>query len=482
MEIDLSPPPPRVSSLEEAQALIEALWMLARSLQQQVEAQSKQLDAQARRIELLEEKLGINSRNSSCPPSSDRGKSPPPPKPRSGRKAGAQRGHEGKGHVLYEEADITERHDCYPERRCACGGMIEPCQLSRRHQVVDLPPIKPQVTEYRLYAGHCTCCGKHHEARLPARTSSRLTGPRLLALMGTLTGGYRLSKRQVQGLLQDVFRIEVSVGTISQSEVQLSAMLAPTVEQAHAYVRQSAVVHADETGHSEKGMGQWMWVAIAGWVSVFMARASRSADCARELLGADFAGILVSDRYAAYGWMPAYRRQVCWAHLLRDFTRIAERGDAAGRIGMALLDNAHRMFKFWYRVRDGTMRRDMFVMHMQFLCAQIEARLREGCVCGETRTENTCKQILKVSDALWTFVYNPDVEPTNNLAERTLRSYVIWRKLCFGSQSQRGSLYMQRVMTVVGSCKLQGRNVLDFFTQTVRARFGEGFAPSLIPA
>jgi transposase len=360
--------------------------------------------------------------------------------------------------------------------------MVNSWRLSRRPQVVELPQIKPLVTEYRLHAGRCERCGKYHETALPAGVRARLTGPRLLALMGTLTGGYRLSKRQVQGLLQDVFNIEVSVGTISQSEESLSAMLAPTVEQAHAYVRQSAVVHADETGHHEKGIGQWMWIAIAGLVSVFMARPSRSADMARELLGAAFAGILVSDRYAAYGWMPAHRRQVCWAHLLRDFTKITERTGDAGRIGKALLDNAHRMFDFWHRVRDGTMSRDAFASHMQFLRAQIEAGLREGSACGESRTENTCEQILKVREALWTFVHNPDVEPTNNLAERTLRSYVIWRKTCFGTQSRRGSRYMERVMTVVGCCKLQGHNILDFITQTVRACWGDGTAPSLIPS
>ena len=149
---------------------------------------------------------------------------------------------------------------------------------------------------------------------------------------------------------------------------------------------------------------------------------------------------------------------------------------------MALLDNTQRMFAFWYRVRDGTMGRGTFAMHMQFLSAQIEAGLHEGGSCGESRTENTCKQILKVREALWTFVHQPDVEPTNNLAERSLRSYVIWRKISFGSQSHRGSRYMERVMAVVGSCKLQGRNVLDFITQTVRARFGDGKAPRLVPA
>ena len=309
-----------------------------------------------------------------------------------------------------------------------------------------------------------------------------MTGPRLLATIGTLTGGYRLSKRMVQGLLADVFHIDLSVGAISESEEVLGAALAPVVQQAHGYVRQAPVVHADETGHKEKGDRQWMWVAIAGMVSAFLARAARSAVVGRELLGSGFAGILVSDRYAAYGWIPAQRRQVCWAHLMRDFTRIAERRGEAGHIGEELLAHAATMFGFWYRVRDGTLSRGMFVCHMAFVQNCIENTLRRGSACSDAKTANTCRQILAIKNALWTFAQTPGVEPTNNLAERCLRGYVIWRKISFGTQSRRGSLYVERMMTVVGSCKLQGRNILEFVTQAVHAYWGAGIAPSLVPA
>jgi transposase len=309
-----------------------------------------------------------------------------------------------------------------------------------------------------------------------------LAGPRLLALIGTLTGAYRLSKRLAQGLLQDVFQIELSVGAISQSEELLSAALEPSVRQAHAYLQQAPVVHADETRHKEKGRPHWMWIAIAGMVSVFLARATRSAAMAQELLGACFAGILVSDRYAAYGWIAAQRRQVCWAHLLRDFTKSAERSGVAGRIGEELIAYTQHMFAFWYRVRDGTLSRASFACHMLFLRNRIEDVLRRGSVCGESQTAHACQHLLHLRPALWTFVETPGVEPTNNLAERTLRGYVIWRKICFGTQSHRGSLYMERMMTVAGSCKLQGRNSLEFVTQAVRAHCGNGACPSLVPA
>jgi transposase len=495
MRIDLQQPPPQVRTLDEAQALIDELWLLLRALAFQneeqakliqrqgevIEAQAKCIEEQAKRIDALEEKLRTNSRNSSKPPSTDQGKGKPSRRDTgSGRKAGGQPGHEGKARELLPEEEVNYTHHCHPEPRCPCGGTVRTSRLSRRHQVVDLPAIRPVVTEYRLYAGTCEACGRHHEAALPAAASPRLTGPRLLALIGTLTGGYRLSKRLVQGLLADVFRIELSVGAISESEELLGAALEPVVQEAHEYVKHAPVVHADETGHKEKGDGHWMWVAIAGIVSVFLARAARSAAVAQELLGSCFAGILVSDRYAAYGWIAAHRRQVCWAHLLRDFTKMAERRGAAGQIGEELIVHTQQMFAFWRRVRDGTMSRDAFACHMLFLRAQIEKALRRGSACGQARTARTCRHILKVRQALWTFVHTPGVEPTNNLAERTLRSYVIWRKICFGAQSRRGSLYMERMMTVVGSCKLQGRNILDFVTQAVLAHHGSGATPSLI--
>lgn len=487
MRIDLSQSAPRMRTLEEAQTLIDELWPLLRALSAQNEEQaqliqrhSALIEAQAKRIEALEEQLRSDSRNSSQPPSADPNRHPAPLKPSSGKKPGGQPGHPGKARALLAADHVTHVHDCRPGPCCACGGAVRIAGLCARRQVIELPPIQPVLTEYRLYAGECRRCGRHCEAALPPGVATRVTGPRLLALIGALTGGYRLSKRLTQGLLIDLFGIDLSVGTISQAEVELSAALAPIVHEAHAHVQQAAVVHADETGHKERGVRQWMWLVVAGAVSVFLARASRSAQAARDALGADFAGFLVSDRYSAYAWVDAQRRQVCWAHLVRDFTKMAERSGASSRIGDELLALAKRMFGFWYRVRDGTLSRPMFATHMLFLRTQIEAALQRGADCDHAETARTCRHILRLQPALWTFIDTPGVEPTNNLAERTLRSYVIWRKVGFGAQSVRGSRYLERIMTVVGSCRLQGRNLLGFLAQAVQAHWGSGFIPSLV--
>jgi len=477
----MSPEPaPQVATLEEARQLIHVLWLKLAEQSKQIEALVLQVEAQAKQIKALEEKLNTNSRNSSRPPSTDQGSGKK--KTGSGKKAGGQPGHAGRGRTFFSEEQVDQTHLLYPDRQCECGGKVGTTRLHQRHQTIDIPRIKPQITEYRLYAGACQVCGKQHEAVLPANVSGKLVGPRLLALIGTLTGGYRLSKRLVQGLLQDLFRIELSVGLISQSEELISAALETIVQEAHAHIQQAAVVHSDETGHKEKGKKQWMWVAIAGMVSVFMARACRSTEIAKELLGSAFAGILVSDRYSAYSWVDAVRRQWCWAHLLRDFTKISERSGVARQVGEQLLEYGKRMFRYWHKVRDGTLSREKFQRYMAHIQVKVEAALQRGVLHGDAKTANTCKRILKFKTALWTFVYTPGVEPTNNLAERTIRSYVIWRKTSFGTQSKRGSVYMERMMTTVGSCKLQGRNVLEFLTHAVRAQIGNGNKPSLLPA
>jgi transposase len=481
MDIDLSQPAPRVRTLEEAQTLIDALWVLAQAQARTIEAQARQMEALNQRIAKLEERLATNSRNSSTPPAADPHR-PPAKKSPTGKKRGAQPGHAGKARTLLPPDQVTQAHDCRPGLCPACGGAVKVTGLIARHQVIDLPPMTPVVTEYRLFDGACRACGRMVKADLPPGVSPRVTGPRLLAVIGALGGVYHLSKRQTQGVLADLFGIDLSVGAISEGEAEIGHALDGIVAEAHAHVRTAPVVHADETGHKERGARRWMWLVATQCVAVFLIAATRSAQAAKTALGAAFAGILVSDRYSAYAWVDAQRRQLCWAHLLRDFTRIAERSGASGRIGDELIATTQRMFACWHRVRDGTLRREAFGIQMPFLQHRIETLLQEGAACRHAETARTCRNILNLHNALWTFLVMPGVEPTNNHAERTLRRFVLWRKISFGTQSARGSRYVERIMTVAGSCRLQGRNVLDFLTRAIAAHWGHGTAPSLVPA
>jgi transposase len=302
-----------------------------------------------------------------------------------------------------------------------------------------------------------------------------------MAAVSVLSGKYHLSKRQVEELLQDLLGIDVSLGTVSKTEERVSGALEQPVEQAKAHVQEQAVVHADETGHKVAGKRAWVWTAVTSWVSVFLIRTSRGAAIAQELLGVAFAGILVSDRWSGYTWVEAARRQLCWAHLIRDFKKIAERGGRSEKIANAVLEYVEEMFKLWHMYREGKRGRPWLQRKMRRIREEVEYLLAQGAECGHSKTEETCKRILKLKAALWTFVDVPDVEPTNNIAERTIRPYVLWRKASFGTQSERGNLFVERMLTVSATCKQQDRNVLQYVTDAVRAHYRGESAPSLLP-
>jgi len=223
-------------------------------------------------------------------------------------------------------------------------------------------------------------------------------------------------------------------------------------------------------------------VAVTSLVTVFVVRMSRGGQVARELLGETFAGLLVTDRYSAYNWYPVRWRQVCWAHVLRDFEAMRDRGGRSEEIGRALLAQAHQMFTWWHRVREGTLKRATFRSYMTPLRREVERLLEVGSRCGVPKTAGTCRDILKRREALWTFVQVEGVEPTNNTAERSIRPGGLWRKGSFGTQSAEGSRFVESMMTVVATLKQQQRNVLEYLTAACEAALRGEAAPSLLPA
>lgn len=441
-------------------------------------------EALKKRVAELEEKLGTDSSNSSKPPSSDPpSKQKKKRKKKGKRKQGGQPGHEGKTRELLPKEQVDEFVSCPPEQRCDCGGHVAVDEKdAERHQVLELPKIKALVTEFLIYSGVCKKCGKVHRGKLPDGTPTGLLAPRAMAAIAVLSGKYRLSKRSIEELLQDLLGLDVSLGTISATEGRVTDILESPVEEAKEFVQQQDIVHADETSHKEGKKKAWMWVAVTAYVSVFIIRFTRGKEAAKELLGESFGGFLVSDRWGAYNWINTLQRQLCWAHLIRDFTKIKERGSRSEEIGNSLLKYAQEMFHLWHRYVDGRMSRPALQLRMARIRKGIEELLEEGLTCGHAKTERTCKRILNLREALWTFVDVPNVEPTNNIAERTIRAYVLWRKASFGTQSERGTLFVERIMTVSASCKQQGRNVLDFVTEAVQSHLLGKPLPSLIPA
>jgi len=351
-----------------------------------------------------------------------------------------------------------------------------------RHQVIELPPITPVVTEYQWHQLVCATCGAVTRAPWPTGVPSGTYGPRVQATVALYTGAYRLSKRTTQQMMADVFGVPMSVGTIGQLEQTTTEAVAAPVEEARASVHEQAVAHLDETRWRQGGKRAWLWTAVTSVVTVFVVRLSRGAHVACELLGEEFSGILVTDRYSAYNWYPVRWRQVCWAHLLRDFEAIRGRGGCSKALGDALLAQAHQMFTWWHRVRDGTLQRSSFRSAMTPLRREVERLLAVGSRCGVPKTVGTCQDILKRREALWTFVQVEGVEPTNNTAERAIRPGVLWRKGSFGTQSAEGSRFVESMMTVVATLQQQQRNVLEYLTAACEAALRGEAAPSLLPA
>jgi transposase len=260
----------------------------------------------------------------------------------------------------------------------------------------------------------------------------------------------------------------------------VSETVAAPVEEARRFVEAAGAANADETGWWEKGKRAWLWVAATTLVAVFMVHAKRGKDAARKLLGG-FAGILTTDRWKAYMQWAIEKRQVCWSHLMRDFQFISEHRGVAGKIGAELVKLGRRMFKYWHRVRDGTMTRAEFKTKIEPIRKRMKQLLADGTWGRVGKAPGMCREILDVWPAVWTFVDAAGVEPTNNHAERVLRRAVLWRKRSFGTQSEEGSRFVERLLTVSATLTLQKRNVLDYLTQATTASLAGQPAPSLLP-
>jgi transposase len=435
-------------------------------------------------VQRLLERLEQDSHNSSRPPSSD----PPqarrqhPRRASRGRQRGGQPGHQGQTRAVVPLEDVETVVPVKPRQCLRCQHPLQgEDPQPHRHQVTEIPVVKPIVTEYQLHRLLCPACGAPTRADRPVGVPTGGFGPRVQAVVALCTGAYRLSKRTTQEVIADLFGVSMSLGTISHLEQATVQAMAAPVAEARAYVRAQPIAHLDETGWREERTRAWLWVAVTTWVTVFAVRLSRGAKVAQELLGERFCGILVTDRWSAYTWYPTRWRQVCWAHLLRDFEAMLERGGQSQAVGEALREQARQMFHEWHRVREGRLTHAQFRVAMRPIRRTIARWLKAGQTCGVAKTEGVCREVLKVYDALWTFVHVEGVEPTNNAAERAIRPGVLWRKGSFGTQSVQGSRFVETMMTVVATLKQQHRHVLTYVTDACQAAYTGMPAPSLLP-
>jgi len=464
----------------------------------------KQNDSLRQLVEKLQARLNQNSQNSSCPPSSDPPSAPPrTTKPPTGRSPGGQPGHPGHGRDLLPPEEVRQVVVVKPKICRGCGRKLQgedPHPL--RHQVAELPRLAVETTEYRRHRLICGGCGETTLGELPQGVAEGAFGPRVQAVLAYLSAQGHLSKRQIEEMMQDIFGLPIALGSVVKMQQKVSQAVAPAVEEAKSFAQKEPIKHADETGWKEglKGPEQkgrkkaWVWVMVTKWVTVFMIHASRGAQAARELLG-EFCGYLTSDRWNGYNGWSLRKWQVCWAHLIRDFKGMSELDGKAGRIGTSLVREAGHVFALWHRIRDGTLSRSTFQVYVRPIRRRIHRLLRKGSRCGPSprrsglrpreggsaSMEGTCRKMLKVFPAFWTFVRIEGVEPTNNAAERAIRPVVLYRKGCFGTQSSQGSRFVERMFTVVMTLRRQKRNVLEYLTQAC-VRSMAGLKPmSLLP-
>src|SRR4051812_38543330 len=435
-----------------------------------------------RRVAELEQRIGRNSTNSSGPPSTD----PPsvkrrPPAPASGKKRGGQPGHPRHVRPLVPPEAVCQVIECKPPQCRWCGDALagdDPEPL--RHQVAEVPPVRPVVHEYRLHRLTCPRCRTATRAKLPAGVPAGAFGPRLRAVLSVLAGAYRLGKRPIQQLALDLLGLSISTGMVCRLERQGAAELEAPVEGLREHVRTAASAHIDETSWRQGRDKRWLWAAVTKSATVFTIARSRGADVARSLLGVDRRKVVISDRFKSYRWIR--RRQFCWAHLRRDFQAMIDRGGEPGEVGRRLLEHSDVLFRWWHRVRDGTLARSSFRLYVSWLRDCLREDLRRGTACLCSRTAGTCRELLAGETHLWTFVRVEGVEPTNNHAERALRHGVIYRKLSGGTDSEAGSRFVERMLSVLATCRQQDINVLDYLTRCYQARLDGQPAPSLLPA
>jgi transposase len=433
----------------------------------------------------LRSRLKVNSTNSSMPPSSDKPWAVKPKKAPTGRRPGGQPGHPGKTRTPYRPDEVDHLVPLVPSRCGKCKHRFRTEDMlgdPLRHQVVEAPPVVAEVWEYLLHQALCPDCGEMTWAELPEGVPTGLIGPRLQAIYALLTGRGRLSRREAPEIVGSILgeKAVVSPGTVSAMERQTSEALKAAFDEALEAVRRSPVVNADETGWMEGRKRAWLWCAVTDALKVFRIDRNRSKDAFERLLGA-FAGILGTDRWSAYRGLTPEQRQLCWAHLLRNFFGIEERGGEGATVGTEGLKVIDAIMHQWYRFKEGAITRRGLRRLLAPVRARFKRLLKRGLKNADRKARALCRDVLKWEASLWTFSKVPGVDPTNNISERSLRKAVLWRKNSYGSMSAEGSRYVERMLTVTETLRAQGRSILDFLEASIRAHLVGGAHPSLLP-
>ena len=433
-------------------------------------------------IDDLKAQVGrLTPKNSSVPPSTQHPHARPPrkAKPKSKRKRGGQRGHRRSVRELVPVERCAEVVVLRPEecRRCGAGLSGDDPEPLRR-QVWDLPPIEPVVVEHQLHRRTCGC-GAVTGAALPAGVPNGMFGIRLLAFSAMLTGHFRQSKRRAALFLTDLLNMPCSPAATVKMQNRVAAALEQPYEQLKARLPSESHLFMDESPTKEANQKAWLWTAVASSFAVFAIFARRAATALPALIGENFAGLIHCDRAKMY-WREK-RLQWCWAHLKRNFQALIDHPDRqVKRQGHDLMRQVDRLFALWHERRAGKISWTIFQTRMKPVRAAVEDLLRRGKFSKNRRLVGRCRELHGHRDWRWAFAETEGLEPTNNAAERALRPAVIYRKLSFGTQSAAGSRFVERMLTVSETCRLQQRSFYQWLVAAVEAHQHGRPAPPLL--
>ncbi|WP_220770970.1 IS66 family transposase [Shewanella sp. MBTL60-007] len=448
------PPAPDFDSPEEAKEIIQFLW---------------------HKLAELEDRLNQNSRNSSVPPSKQalhhQSKNTSPTRKKSTKKVGAQPGHKGHRRLPHPSDGNVLVEQYLPPSKCQCGGrVITNCAPYKKHQIFDLPDVHYTVQEHQAYQGQCTCCGEKHKAYIPVHVPNTQLGENLHSFIAIQATQHHQSVGKIQMMLNDVFGLYFSTGAISEAQGRVTVGLETTHEAIHHKIKASELLMADETSHQRNGCKSWMWAVLSNDVAFFQINSHRNQHAAKRLLGEAVKKLLITDQYSAYRYIDDSKRQLCWAHVLRNVIAIAESVHPENqKIGEKLALIAHSIFRAHHRFIENKLNRDIYLRRLKRLRRSWLALLKQGSYQCTKRYRGRCKYLLDDDAMLWRFMDEPDCPLTNNAAERILRGYVLMRKCCYVTRSYRGDLFRERMFSLLETAKLQGINAYQWLRDIVKS-------------
>jgi len=463
--------------------------------QKQIADAEKQIADAEKQIAHLERQLALrkqNSTNSSKPPSSDGLAGEPRERGRlkkSRRKVGGQPGHRGSHRPLTPADRVDEVRLVLPEQCQHCGHHL-PVQIEsvrttgtvQRHPVTELPPIQPRIIEYQCHRVVCPECGESTRAEVPEE-AIRHFGPQLTALIAYLTVVCRLPRRVVEALLGQVLGIEISLGSTQKCWEEASEAVATPCQELNQQLKDEPVLNVDETGWRTNGDKRYLWAFVAARYIVYTVAATRGSEVLIRLLGAVFRGILCSDRFSAYLKYHKGKAQFCWAHLKRNLLGIIEltKSSAVERFCRDALAEHAKLFRLWHKFRSGRIDRRQLLLRSIPIQERIFALAERHLNSPHREVHNLATALFEHNERLFIFLEHEGVEPTNNSAERALRTGVQWRKISFGNRSAKGELATARLLTVAETCDLQSLNILAYLSAAIARHRCRQQAISLLP-